>query len=214
MGEMADDYDYALDAEDFHNYIYRKSTMEIILKNVRLAFFNGYEPGNYEGKLTYGAQLIIRPDDPQIAELDAACDAVAKAKWNERAPAIMQDLRAKDRVCFRHGPKKNGEGVPYDGFEGMYHCSTSCKVEQPPLLLKANKEISTPRDGDLYGGCYAAVKLELWAQDNQYGKRINAQCKVFQKRADGDAFTGGTPPTADGMEDLSDVGSPVDDLMG
>ena len=33
--------------------------MEIIIKNVRLAFFNGYEPGSYEGKLTYGAQCIV-----------------------------------------------------------------------------------------------------------------------------------------------------------
>ena len=189
--------------------------MEIIVKNVRLAFFNGYEPGSYEGKLSYGAQLIVDPKDTeQVKKLDAAMEACAKEKWGDKWKAIYADMKAKDRLCFRHGPKLSGNGTPYDGFEGKFYISCSAPENKPPMLIKRDKSISTARDGDLYAGCYADVKLNLWAQDNQYGKRINAQPLVFQFRAHGDAFAGGPPPNADDMDDLSDVGEEVEDLVG
>lgn len=188
--------------------------MEIIIKNVRLAFFNGYEPGTYEGKASYGAQLIVNPKDTaQVAKIDAAMEHTAIEKWGAKAKAFLADMKAKDRLCFRHGPKNAANGEPYDGFDGMFYLSCSSRENQAPLMLKADKSISTARDGDLYAGCYADVKLSLWAQDNQYGKRINAQCLVFQKRSDGDAFAGGPPPSADGMDDLSDIGEPAAEDM-
>jgi hypothetical protein len=36
---------------------------------------------------------------------------------------------------------------------------------------------------------------------------------VFQFRAPGDAFAGGPPPSADGMDDLSDVGETADSMF-
>jgi len=189
--------------------------MEIILRNVRLAFANVYEPGNYEGKLSYGAQLIIEPKSANVKALDEVIEKVARDKWKNRANAVLEALRKQDRVCFRHGPKLNGEGVPYEGFEGMYYCSSSAKAEQRPLILKRDKTPSVQSDGLVYSGCYVDVKIELWAQDNQYGKRINAQLKVVQFRSDGDAFSGGTPPSPEGMDDLSDLGeTETEDALG
>jgi hypothetical protein len=190
--------------------------MDVILRNVRLGFFNGYEPGSYEGKLSYSAQLIVDPKSANVAALDKAIEQVAREKWKDRAPAVLEVLRKQDRVCFRHGPKMSGDGVVFDGFDGMYYCSASSRAEQRPLMLKRDKTPSVASDGLLYSGCYADVKISLWAQDNQFGKRVNAQLKVVQFRADGDAFSGGTPPSADGMDDLSDVGeelAEVDDLL-
>ena len=118
--------------------------------------------------------------------------------FDQKRPSVASYTRL--RRATRRGPKS---------------CTSFSRVitETRPLMLKANKSISAARDGDLYSGCYADVKLSLWAQDNQYGKRINAQCLVFQKRADGGAFAGGPPPSADGMDDLSDVGE-AEDLVG
>ena len=189
--------------------------MEIIVKNVRLAFLNCYEPGSYEGKLSYGAQLIIDPaDEAQVKRLDDAIQACAVEKWGAKAGAFLKEMKAKDRVCFRHGPKMAASGEPYDGFADRFYLSCSSGENKPPLCIKRDKTISTPRDGDLYAGCYADVKLALWAQDNQYGKRINAQPLVFQHRAHGDAFAGGPPPSVDGMDDLSDTGEELENLMG
>jgi len=182
--------------------------VEIIIKNVRLAFFNGYEPGSYEGKLTYGAQCIVDPaDKAQVAKIDAAMEHTAIEKWGAKAKAFLADMKAKDRLCFRHGPKNAANGEPYDGFAGMFYIACSSRENQPPLMLKANKSISAARDGDLYSGCYADVKLSLWAQDNQYGKRINASLSGVQFFRDGEAFSGGRPADAEEFPDLSDQGA-------
>jgi hypothetical protein len=45
--------------------------------------------------------------------------------------------------------------------------------------------------------------VELWAQDNSWGKRINATLKGVQFYQDGEAFAGGVSASADDFEDLS-----------
>jgi len=35
-------------------------------------------------------------------------------------------------------------------------------------------------DGTIYAGCYVNAIISLWAQDNTYGKRINAQLEGVQ----------------------------------
>jgi hypothetical protein len=62
----------------------------------------------------------------------------------------------------------------------------------------------TASDGKPYAGCFVNAVVELWAQDNQYGKRINASLGGVQFAADGDAFGGGGVRTeADDFDDLS-----------
>ena len=216
MGEMADYVNSTMDGWARPKYIKARGTnVEIILKNVRLAFFNGYAPGEYDGKLSYGAKLILPPNHPQIAAMEEAMKEAAKAKFKANWQAIYNQMDKQDRLCFHKSEYLNKEGKPHNGFQGMYYINTSSKPEQPPLCLKANKSISALRDGDLYSGCYADVKINTWGQQHaKGGVRINAQCLVFQKRADGDAFAGGPPPSADGMDDLSDVGETVDDMIG
>ena len=184
--------------------------MEIIIKNVRGAFLNAHSVGVYEGKASYGAQLIIAPNDPQIANIEKALLAVAKDKWKAEAQQVYDMLKAQDRLCFRRHPKLDKQGKPYDGFEGNFYLACSSRENQKPLCLNADKTIAN--DGTIYGGCYIDVKLSLWPQDNNFGRRINAQPLVFQFRAPGDAFAGGPPPSADGMDDLSDVGETADSM--
>jgi hypothetical protein len=83
------------------------------------------------------------------------------------------------------------------------------------VVINGQKVVLTERDGKPYSGCYVNVKLDFWAQDNSAdrgGKRINAQIKTVQFVADGDAFGGGTPASADGFEDLGD-GADADELI-
>jgi hypothetical protein len=39
-----------------------------------------------------------------------------------------------------------------------------------------------------YAGCYVNATIVVWAQDNEHGKRINAQVKAVQFFKDGEAF--------------------------
>ena len=186
--------------------------MKLRITNCRLAFLALFKPTtvNGEGEPRYSAQLIIEPNSPDVAALDAAMVAVAKDKWKDRAPAIYADMKSKDRLCFRHGPKLNSSGEPYDGFAGKFYLATGAKANQRPLAIHRDRTPVVEADGIIYSGCYADVSVELWAQDNQFGKRINATLKGVQFRKDGDAFTGGVAATPDDFADLADVG---DDAM-
>jgi hypothetical protein len=71
-----------------------------------------------------------------------------------------------------------------------------------PLVIDRNRDPLTAADGKPYSGCYVNVSIDVWAQDNKYGKRINAQLKGIQFVRDGDAFGGGAPASPDEFEDL------------
>jgi tripartite-type tricarboxylate transporter receptor subunit TctC len=49
-------------------------------------------------------------------------------------------------------------------------------------------EVLTEDDNKPFAGCYVNATIRLWAQDNQYGKRINAQLRAVQYVKDGAAF--------------------------
>ena len=55
------------------------------------------------------------------------------------------------------------------------------------------------------------VSLELWAQDNNYGKRVNATLMGVQFFRDGDAFAGGGVASEEDFDDVSS-GATADDL--
>jgi hypothetical protein len=46
-------------------------------------------------------------------------------------------------------------------------------------------------DGTLYAGCYVNAIVDIWAQDNQFGKRINAKLLVVRKKKDGEPIGAG-----------------------
>lgn len=178
--------------------------MKVILKNVRLAFPAVFEPkampGEPADKAAYSASFILDPvaNAALIKEVEAATEAVAKEKWGAKADAILKSLRASpDKLPLRNGDTK----AQYDGFEGNMYIST--RSQQRPLVIDRDKSPLTQQDGKPYGGCFVNATIELWAQDNNFGKRINAQLKGVQFYKDGDAFGGGgAPATPDDFEDL------------
>ena len=168
---------------------------------VRLAFAQHlFEAGTVggEGKHAYSCTAILAPDHPILAELAKAEEAVAKAKWEAKAPAILKSIRAADKGVIHDGDLK----ANYAGFEGNKF--VSMRADKRPNVYHKDGSQLTEADGVVYSGCYAHVVLEVWAQDNQYGKRINAQITGVMFSRDGDSFGGGaTPATADDFADLS-----------
>ena len=69
-------------------------------------------------------------------------------------------------------------------------------------LVEFDRSPLTETDGRPYSGCYVVAIVELWAQDNSWGKRVNATLKGVQFFADGEAFSGGTPASAGDFDDL------------
>lgn len=180
--------------------------MIIKLQNVRLAFPQIFEAKAFQGgddnTKSFTASFLIDPKTPVGAaltkEIEAGIEEVAKAKWGAKAPAIVAAMKKQDKTCLHDGNSK----ADYDGFADMMYVSTRSKTK--PLVLDRDKTPLTIADGKPYGGCFVNTSIELWPQDNGYGKRINASLRGIQFAKDGDAFAGGAPADESEFDDLSD----------
>ena len=186
-----------------------KPAGRILLKNVRIAFPNLFEPSTVagEGEPRYSAAFILPPDHPQIKELNACIKAVATEKWKDKAEAVLKGLEKTDKVALHDGDTKPA----YDGFGGNLFVSAAAKPSARPTVINKDKTPLTDLDGVVYAGCYVNASIDFWSQDNAYGKRINAQLRGVQFNRDGDAFSAGRPADADEFEDVSD-GADADDI--
>lgn len=156
----------------------------------------------------FGATFIIAPTSPAVAALQAEEERVAKEKWADKASSILAMIRANNRGAIKPGILK----AKFDGFEGNYFVSSNSKA-RPTVVNRAGQPIAE-KDGAIYAGCYVLAHVSLWAQDNQYGQRINAEVTGVQFLKDGDAFSGGASPSS--VEEFAnlDAGEGAFDPMG
>lgn len=182
--------------------------MKLKLNNVRLAFPELFEAKtvNGEGKPAFSASFLIDPADPQVKTLNAAIDQMAKGKWGAKADAILKQMRATDKVALHDGDLKSN----YDGFAGNLYVSARSTTR--PLVIDKDRSPLAEQDGKPYAGCFVNVSIELWAQDNNYGKRVNASLRGVQFLRDGDAFAGGGAASEDEFDDISQ-GAAAEDLV-
>lgn len=180
--------------------------MKLSIKNVRLAFpvlFNA-KSVNGEGDPAFSASFLLDSKHPQIAEIKKAIDTVGKEKWGAKWDAVKKQMEAADKTALHDGDTK----AEYAGFEGNFYISARNKVR--PLVIDRDKSPLVESDGKPYAGCYVNASIELWAQDNNYGKRINASLRGVQFLKDGDAFAGGGTATDD---EFDSVDEEADDLV-
>jgi hypothetical protein len=172
---------------------------KITLKNVRLAFPQLWEAKqvNGEGKPAFSASLLMSADDPQVDDVNNMVDALATEKWGAKAKTILGAIRGKDAICIHNGDLK----AQYEGFEGNWFVSARSYTKL--LVVDRDRTQLEQAAGRPYAGCYVDASIEIWAQDNQWGKRVNATLRWVQFRRDGDAFAGGAPASIDEIEELS-----------
>lgn len=177
--------------------------MKIVLKNARLAFPELWEAKAVqgEGEPAFSASFLIPKDHPQVKEIREAEEAVGKEKFGAKWPAIKKEIVANNRLALKDGDAK----ASYAGYEGNWFVSSRNKTR--PTVIDRDRSPLTAKDGRPYAGCYVNAIIELWAQDNQYGKRINASLSGVQFLRDGEAFSGGRPADAEEFPDLSDQGA-------
>lgn len=178
--------------------------MKVKLQNVRLAFPELFEPKtvNGEGEPAYSATFLFPPDHPGTKLMEEAIEEVGKekwkAKWDSGKGSVKGELESKDKTCLHDGDQK----VNYDGFEGNLYVSARNKSR--PTVIDGLKQPLTRADGKPYGGCYVNANVEVWAQDNKYGKRINATLRGVQFYRDGESFSGGTPAGVDEFDEVDE----------
>src|SRR5574341_45022 len=150
-----------------------KSIQKFLLKGVRLSFPQLFEAKKVQGQgeEKFSAAFLFPKTHPQFAEIQAEIVKVAEAKWDAKAPEILKALKASDKLCMHDGDAKTER----DGYPGNYYINASNTIR--PTAIGSGPDGRAPvtaADGKLYAGCFVNAFVQFWAQDNQYGKRINA----------------------------------------
>jgi len=163
----------------------------MLLKNVRLSFPSLFVATSFspDQEKKYSATLIIEKGTPEHKALLAEVERVATDKWGPKAGATLVSLKASNKICVRDGAEKEG----MDGFgEGVVFMNASTKSR--PGVYDRDQTPLTADDGRPYAGSYVNAMVEIWCQDNQFGKRINATLRGVQFAKDGEPFGGGGAP--------------------
>lgn len=167
----------------------------IQLKNCRLSWPDLFETAKYKGNDTgkYSATFLIPKKDKKLkAKIDAEIERV-------RREAKFKKLK-EDKICIKDGDDEEYED--YDGYAG--HWIIKASNTKRPTTLDRMKDVVTKDDDLFYAGCYVDGIIAFWAQDNDYGKRINANLYGVRFLKDGDAFGPGSVDVTDEFDDLDD----------
>lgn len=160
---------------------------KIMIQNARLSFPSLFRRANFNGEDTkFEATLLL--------DKDAHADKIEEIQ-KAMAAGIKDNLKGAklpaDKICLR-----DGDLAEYDGYEG--HMSLKASNNKRPMIVDADKSPLTEDDGRPYAGCYVNAIVELWYQNNNYGKRVNANLLGVQFAAHGEPFgAGGSSATLD-----------------
>lgn len=203
--------------------------MKVKITNARGAFLEVIEAVQYQGAgaFYWGGTLLCGPKTEAIIGgttawgpardvINQAIGKVAVEKWGAKAKThltnILPDMKA---CCWVDGNRRE-----YDGFEGNWALSVKRYVDKgrPQLLDRDKSPILKPdgqpypgKEGRIYSGAHYNASVEIWAQDNKYGKGIRCELLGLQFFRDGDAFGGGGVPSEDDFESI-DAPDTADDL--
>lgn len=172
----------------------------IILKNVRCSFPQLYR-AETRGEQTFdtGITVLLDPkkDAGQLTEIKNAINQeIAENTQLKRKPP------SGEKLCLRPG---NRDEYP----EG--HLMLRANSKRPPVVLHKNMEKMTEADNKIYSGCYVNVKIEIWGQSNQLGKRVNAKLLAVQFAGDGESFDGSYVSEETAVEGFGSLGDDSED---
>lgn len=173
------------------------------IKKVRLSFPALFKPEAFDKdkEPKYKASFILdkKANAADIATLRKAIQAVIAEQWGPKPPKGI-------KVCLREGTEREVDGY---GPDVMFINASSGKkipvvdTDWTPLDIESDKP---------YAGCYVNASLRLWAQDNEWGKKVNCALRAVRFIEDGDPF-GEAPLSEDDLRrELGDGGEDGDVL--
>lgn len=195
------------------------STNTRIRIHARLAFPRLNKPEAFnegDDNKRYSASFIIDKGTPDFEKVVNAMKAAAIGKWGEeKGLKQYQQLVKSLKVCLINGDDK----PDVESFHGHFVVNAAAQPGKPPSLVYT-KDGQNVRIADrenqtiIYSGCYVNVILNIWAQDNNYGKRINASISGVQFAGKGDPLGGGAVADVDEFEAIEVADSDIVDETG
>jgi hypothetical protein len=184
--------------------------------------------GQVSGKPAWSGAFLLAKNHPQLPEILEVIKTVAREKWpgtvvgpqggRPEWEAMLESFYQTNKLCIH-----DGDGKRHDGYAGHWYLSARSYIQpkvvnSDPVMRDADGKpiwdertndylpnLVTQASGIIYAGCYVNVRVDIWAMQNAYGRRICATLKGVQFRRAGDAFAGGAPALTSDFEqpDLS-----------
>ena len=175
--------------------------MKVVLKGVRLAFPDLWEPKKFQGSdnARYSATFLVDPGSTNDKAIRDAIKSVATEAYGKKTDATLKSYEGNsNKFCYLDGNAKE-----YDGFADMMYLSSHRGEKQgQPLVIDANKQPLSANSGRPYAGCYVNATADIYVQGGQF-PGIRASLLGVQFFKDGDAFAG-SRANPDDFEDLSE----------
>lgn len=164
----------------------------IKLTNVRLSFPELFAPKAFQPgqKPKYQATFLLDPSSKegaaQIKKIKQAISDLLNQHYGEG------NVPKGIKVCLKDNEKEEKE---YTGYDNMWFVATS-NSNRPTVV---NRDLTTLVEEDevLYPGCIVNASFTMWVQDNQYGKRVNANLRAVQFVKDDERLGGAAPVRAE-----------------
>jgi Protein of unknown function (DUF2815) len=163
----------------------------ILLTNVRLSYPTLFTAKEIQGstKAKYSAAFILdkKKDVAQIKKLQEVIENILKENKIKVDP---------DKRCLKDGASK-----PDSYGDDVFFINASS--DRRPQVVDRDRSPITESDDRVYGGCYVNAVINLWPQNNDFGKRVNASLEVVQFVKDGEPFGRKPVDVSTALPDLS-----------
>nr|DAM21451.1 MAG TPA: DNA helix destabilizing protein [Caudoviricetes sp.] len=181
---------------------------EIIIP-CRLSYANVWEARqSMEGdEMQYSCGLLIPKSDTgtlqRIKTLMTKIEGEAvTTKWGGKKPASYAHPLLRDGDT---DPNKCGD----DNYAGCFFLKAKANADHAPKIIDAQCNPIMDRD-EVYSGCYANVKIAIFAYNNpKGGKGLSARLVAIQKTKDGERLGGDT-----GTEGFEVLSTDVEAMLG
>jgi len=169
------------------------------LSNVRTSYLYAFKPfigkptpQNPNPKPVFTCHFLMAKEHPDLARFAAHIEAVGSSfQWKNGMTwdIVKEALKAQDKLCLHRGDVTKA-GQPE--YAGLYFVSGNNSKRF--TVVDGDRTPLTEADGRPYSGCYVNAIVDVWCQDNTYGRRVNCTITGIQFLRHGDAFGGGAQP--------------------
>lgn len=127
----------------------------------------------------------------------------------DRIDALIDRLALdefKKKVGFKRCLRDGNEKSELEGYGDGKSFITASNKARPGVVDRRLNPIAEA-DGIIYAGCYVNATIRLWVQNNNWGKRVNAQLRAVQFVKDGESFGAGPVDATQEFDAIDDPAS-------
>lgn len=181
----------------------------IKLKNVRLSFpsldkptapKNADDPSNKKFRGTFILDPNNREHRRKIKEIEAEADRLVKEAFSgKRIKEIPRSETYGDG-----NDALNRDGEVYDGYENMFFIK-ALNDKRPRCLTRGKEDVDVEDVAStFYAGCRVNASINLWIQDNDFGRGVRCSLRGVQFYEDDEEFGGSVVDVDKEFDDFDD----------